>query len=93
MQKTEKGIECIVSEWKVKSHDAADEMKKRISAIADAENHHPTVEFDDVLLCVKAELYTHVKGGLTVNDFIVAAKINELDFSDLEPKKKQKFWA
>lgn len=93
VQKTEEGIECIVSEWKVKNHESADEMMKRISVIADAENHHPRFEFDDVLLSVKAELYTHVKGGLTVNDFIVAAKINELDFSDLEPKKKQKFWA
>jgi len=93
VQETEKGIKCIASEWKVKNHDSADEMKKRILAIADAENHHPTLEFDDVLLTVKAELYTHVKKGLTVNDFIVAAKINELDFSDLEPKKKQKFWA
>lgn len=91
--KTNEGIDCIVSEWKVKNHQSGDEMIKMISKIADAENHHPNMNFDEALLTVKAELYTHVKGGLTINDFIVAAKINELDFTDLEPKKKQKFWA
>jgi 4a-hydroxytetrahydrobiopterin dehydratase len=89
----ESGVECVVSEWKVKNHDSGDEMIKRINAIADAEDHHPKIDFDEAMLSVKAELYTHTRGGLTVNDFIVAAKINELDFSDLEPKKKQKFWA
>jgi 4a-hydroxytetrahydrobiopterin dehydratase len=91
--KTDSGLDCIVCEWKVKNHESGDEMIKRISAVADAENHHPNLSFDEVMLSVKAELYTHVKNGLTVNDFIVAAKVNELDFSDLEPKKKQKFWA
>ena len=32
-------------------------------------------------------------GGLTQNDFILASKINAMDFSDLVPKKKAKFWA
>lgn len=32
-------------------------------------------------------------GGLTLNDFILAAKINDIDFADLMPKKKAKFWA
>jgi hypothetical protein len=32
-------------------------------------------------------------GGLTENDFIMAAKINQLDFTDLQPQKKHKFWA
>ena len=32
-------------------------------------------------------------GGLTENDFIMAAKINQLDFSDLHaPKKKRTFF-
>lgn len=91
--KTDSGIDCIACEWKVKNHESGDEMMKRISVVADAENHHPNLSFDEVMLNVKAELYTHVRNGLTVNDFIVAAKVNELDFSDLEPKKKQKFWA
>ncbi len=32
-------------------------------------------------------------GGLTENDFIMAAKINKLSFSDLTPKPKVRFWA
>jgi hypothetical protein len=32
-------------------------------------------------------------GGLTLNDFILADKINDLDLADLTPKKKAKFWA
>jgi len=32
-------------------------------------------------------------GGLTQNDFILASKINDMDFTDLMPKKKMRFWA
>jgi hypothetical protein len=32
-------------------------------------------------------------GGLTENDFIMAAKINMVDVADLMPKKKPRFWA
>jgi len=32
-------------------------------------------------------------GGLTENDFIVAAHINQLDVSDVVAKKKARYWA
>jgi hypothetical protein len=32
-------------------------------------------------------------GGLTENDFIVAAHINELDLTELLQKRKARFWA
>jgi hypothetical protein len=32
-------------------------------------------------------------GALSMNDFIVATKVNKLDLSDLLKKKKAKFWA
>jgi hypothetical protein len=35
----------------------------------------------------------HNAGGLTANDFIVAAKVNKLDLSDVLKKKRAKFWA
>ena len=38
-------------------------------------------------------LNTHSVGGLTENDFIMAAKINDIDVADLKKKPKQKFWA
>ena len=90
---TEDGVQCIACEWKVKHGAAGDEMVKRINEIADAEDHHPKIDFDEGALSVKATLWTHSRGGLTINDFIVAAKVNDLDFSDLEPAKRQKFWA
>lgn len=42
---------------------------------------------------VYADLTTHSLGGLTENDFIMAAKINALDLRDLLPKAKPRFWA
>ena len=93
ISKTESGLGCIECDWKVKDAPSGEELMKRIMVVADAENHHPKLEFDDVLLTVTAELYTHAKGGLTINDFIVAAKVNDIEIGDLTPKRKQKFWA
>ena len=90
--KTAAGVECIACDWKTKNFTAALELMKRIGEIAEAEGHHPDLHltnFNNVM----AELSTHAVGGLTLNDFIVAAKVNELDFSDLMPKRKPKFWA
>ena len=48
----------------------------RIGEIAEAEGHHP-----DIVLGwgkVAVTLWTHAAGGLTENDFILAAKIDRL---------------
>jgi 4a-hydroxytetrahydrobiopterin dehydratase len=47
-----------------------------ITPIAEAEGHHPdlTVKWGEV----GVELWTHSIGGLSENDFILAAKINRL---------------
>jgi 4a-hydroxytetrahydrobiopterin dehydratase len=62
-----------------KRKDFADAMTfmNGMAAIADDEGHHP-----DVCISwnkVTVELVTHAIGGLSENDFILAAKINELD--------------
>jgi 4a-hydroxytetrahydrobiopterin dehydratase len=48
----------------------------QVGEVAEAENHHPDIH------CwwnkVKLELSTHAIGGLSNNDFIMAAKINRL---------------
>ena len=47
-----------------------------VGEIAEAEDHHP-----DVYLAwgrVRVELWTHAIGGLSENDFILAAKIDQL---------------
>ncbi len=48
----------------------------KVAAIAEGENHHPdmTVSYDNV----GVELTTHAIGGLSENDFILAAKIDGL---------------
>lgn len=49
----------------------------QVGEVAELEGHHP-----DILLFqyrnVRITLWTHAVGGLTENDFIVAAKVNEL---------------
>ena len=46
----------------------------RIGVLAEAEGHHPdiSIHYNKVTL----KLWTHEVGGLSINDFIVAAKIN-----------------
>ena len=53
------------------------DFTNRVGEVAEAENHHP-----DIFLTygeVRLQLSTHSAGGLTENDFILAAKISELD--------------
>lgn len=77
-----------VSEWEIVSDHhlkrvfkfpdfrTALQFVNRVGEIAEAEGHHP----DIALSWGKAEitLWTHAAGGLTENDFIVAAKIDRL---------------
>lgn len=53
------------------------QFTNRVGEIAEKENHHP-----DIYLTygeVRLQLATHMIHGLTENDFILAAKINEID--------------
>jgi 4a-hydroxytetrahydrobiopterin dehydratase len=50
------------------------ELVERIASIAEAEGHHP-----DLLLAygsLTVRLWTHAAGGLTENDFILAARLS-----------------
>lgn len=51
-------------------------LLNKIADIAEEENHHPDLHLYYNKLNI--ELYTHKAGGLTENDFIMAAKIDEL---------------
>lgn len=48
----------------------------KVGALAEAENHHPEIEIGWGK--VEIELSTHAIGGLSENDFILAAKIDAL---------------
>ena len=48
-----------------------------IAKVAESENHHPDVHLTGYKK-LRIELSTHALGGVTENDFILAAKINAL---------------
>ena len=59
-------------EYKFKDFKESQAFVNRVGAIAEDQDHHP-----DVHLAwgkVRLEIWTHAVGGLTVNDFIVAAR-------------------
>ena len=64
-------------EFQFKNFKIALEFVNNVGKIAEKEGHHP-----DLFLFswnkVKVTLYTHAIGGLSKNDFIVAAKIDSL---------------
>ncbi len=55
---------------------AAMRFVNRMAAVADAEDHHP--DFTVHYARVDVEIWTHVVGGLSENDFVLAAKIAPL---------------
>ncbi|HSS59899.1 MAG TPA: 4a-hydroxytetrahydrobiopterin dehydratase [Candidatus Limnocylindrales bacterium] len=52
------------------------DLVNQIAPIAEAEDHHPDLHLSYGSL--KVDLWTHAAGGLTDNDFILAAKIDRI---------------
>jgi len=63
--------------WKVKDFATGLDFFQRIGTVAEAEDHHPDLHLTGYRH-VTVELWTHAVGGLTENDFILAAKIDAL---------------
>jgi 4a-hydroxytetrahydrobiopterin dehydratase len=68
---------AIRREWRVKDFVTALDFFQRIGQIAEAEDHHPDLHLTGYRQ-VAIEISTHAVGGLTENDFILAAKIDKL---------------
>lgn len=68
---------CIRRKWVAKDFSVALDFFNRVGRIAQAEDHHPDLHLRGYRN-VTIELSTHDLGGLSENDFIVAAKINQL---------------
>ena len=66
----------IVRTFKFSNFVEAMDFANGITRIAEEENHHPDLHISWGK--VKVDLSTHKVGGLTENDFILAAKINRL---------------
>ncbi len=63
-------------EFKFKDFKEALAFVNKIGETAEEESHHPDIELGWGRVAV--ELSTHAIGGLSVNDFILAAKIDKL---------------
>ena len=66
----------IRHEFTFKSFNAAFGLATRIALLAEAQDHHPELEVGWGRLVVR--LSTHSVGGLSRNDFIMAARIDRL---------------
>lgn len=67
----------IRKDWKVKNFMAGMEFFNRCADVAEEDGHHPDLHIEGYRN-VSVELWTHAIGGLSENDFILAAKIDEL---------------
>ncbi|KAM7505913.1 hypothetical protein LguiB_004817 [Lonicera macranthoides] len=85
----EGGMMKLHRSWKVKSFTKGLEFFEAVASVAEAEGHHP-----DLHLVgwnnVKIDIWTHAVGGLTENDFILAAKIGGLNLHHLLRKVAKK---
>ncbi len=68
---------AIRRDWQVKNFMAGIEFFRRIADLAEQEDHHPDLHLEGYRH-VWVELSTHAIGGLSENDFILAAKIDQL---------------
>ena len=73
----------IRKDWTVKNFMAAMDFFERVAAVAEEDGHHPDLHLEQYRK-VAIELWTHAIGGLSENDFILAAKI---DLLPIELKK------
>ena len=67
----------ISRNFRMKHFMSAVRFIAEVAKVAEAENHHPDIHLTGYRN-LKIELSTHAIGGLSENDFILAAKINEL---------------
>ncbi len=67
----------IRKEWRMRDFLSAMRFFERVAAVAEEEQHHPDLHLV-AYRQVAIEIWTHAIGGLSENDFILAAKIDAL---------------
>ena len=67
----------IRREWRVKDFATGLDFFKAVGRIAEEEDHHPDLHLTGYRT-VAVELWTHAITGLSENDFILAAKIDQV---------------
>lgn len=72
------GGKFIRRKYKFKDFVSAMAFLQKVAEIAEAEGHHPDLHLTGYRYAT-VELTTHAIGGLSENDFILAAKINAIE--------------
>ena len=67
----------IRKDWTVTNFMAGMNFFERVARVAEEEGHHPDLHLEGYRR-VWIEIWTHAIGGLSENDFILAAKIDQL---------------
>ena len=67
----------IRKDWRVKNFMAGMAFFGKCAEVAEADGHHPDLHIEGYRN-VSVELWTHAIGGLSENDFILAAKVDQL---------------
>lgn len=67
----------IHREWRLGDFETAIAFIDKVAVLAEAEDHHPDIRLWGYRN-LRFDLTTHDSGGLTLNDFIIAAKIDRL---------------
>jgi 4a-hydroxytetrahydrobiopterin dehydratase len=71
----------IRRKWTAKNFLAGIDFFNKVAALAEQEGHHPDLHLEGYRN-VAIDLTTHAIGGLSENDFILAAKINQLPIAE-----------
>ncbi len=72
------GAQSIVREYTRKNFVDAVAFIQKVSEVAEAEGHHPDIHLTDYKH-LRIVLTTHAISGLSINDFILASKIDRLE--------------
>lgn len=67
----------IRRDWKLKNFRDGIKLLNNVGALAEREQHHPDLHLEGYRH-VWIEIFTHAIGGLSENDFILAAKIDQI---------------
>lgn len=67
----------IRKDWTVTNFLAGIAFFNKVTEVAELDNHHPDLHIEGYRN-VSIEIWTHAIGGLSENDFILAAKIDQL---------------
>ena len=67
----------IRRDWTLKNFRDGIKLLNNVAALAEREQHHPDLHLEGYRH-VWIEIFTHAIGGLSENDFILAAKIDQI---------------